>query len=112
MSSSLRFDQQLYEMIKRNLKKHRVTRLQRAGRRRAAVAFTLINASAPAQIGNIPFDSAQVDDAAYILTTRASSLSSHAGQRASCSPTHIAIEVAVVVPAIVSRGTVAAENPR
>jgi len=82
MPSSLRFDWQLYELIKRNLSKHRVTRLQRAGRRRAAVAFTLINASAPAQIGNIPFDSAQVDDAAYILTTRAANLSTHAGQRA------------------------------
>jgi 8-oxo-dGTP pyrophosphatase MutT (NUDIX family) len=82
MTSSLRFDQQLYELIKFNLGKHRVISLQREGRKRAAVAFTLINASAPARIGNIPYDSTQIDDAAYILTTRSAGLSSHAGQRA------------------------------
>jgi 8-oxo-dGTP pyrophosphatase MutT (NUDIX family) len=82
MTSSLRFDRQLYDLIKGNLRKHRVASLQREGRKRAAVAFTLINANAPSRIGNIPYDSAQNDDAAYILTTRSASLSSHAGQRA------------------------------
>ncbi|HUV20829.1 MAG TPA: CoA pyrophosphatase [Gammaproteobacteria bacterium] len=82
MTSSLRFDRQLYDLIKGNLTKHRVAGLQREGCKRAAVAFTLINANAPARIGNISYDSAQNDEAAYILTTRSASLSSHAGQRA------------------------------
>jgi 8-oxo-dGTP pyrophosphatase MutT (NUDIX family) len=82
MTSSLRFDQQLFERIKLNLRKHEVASLQSEGRKRAAVAFTLINASGPARIGNIPHDSAHSDEAAYILTTRSAGLSSHAGQRA------------------------------
>ena len=82
MTSPLRYDQSLLDRISRNLDNHRVTRLRGAGRKRAAVAFTLVNASEQANIGNLTFDEADRDEAAYILTTRASGLSSHAGQRA------------------------------
>jgi len=82
MTSPLRFDSSLRERISRNLANHRVTSLPGAGRRRAAIAFTLVNTSEPANIGNLAFDEAQRDEAGYILTTRAAGLSSHAGQRA------------------------------
>ncbi len=52
------------------------------GRRRAAVAFTLVDCSEPAGIGNLAFDPQCCAEAAYVLTTRASRLSKHAGQRA------------------------------
>jgi 8-oxo-dGTP pyrophosphatase MutT (NUDIX family) len=82
MTICVRFDQQLLELIKHNLNKHPVTNLQLEGRKSAAVAFTLVNASAPADIGNIAHDATQLENAAFILTTRAAGLSSHAGQRA------------------------------
>ncbi len=82
MAISVRFDRRLYELIKHNLNKHPVIDLQREGRMRAAVAFTLVNSSAPADIGDIPYDASQSEDAAFVLTTRGASLSSHAGQRA------------------------------
>jgi len=82
MTPQLRFDRSLREHIRRNLNRHRVQRLDGVGQRRAAIAFTLVNASEEANIGNLDFDESQRDDAAYILTTRASGLSSHAGQRA------------------------------
>jgi len=82
MTVQLSFDRSLRDRISRNLQKHRVQSLDGSGHRRAAIAFTLVNASARANIGNLQYDEAQRDEAAYILTTRASSLSSHAGQRA------------------------------
>jgi len=82
MTICVRFDRQLYDLIKNNLNKHLVATLQGEGRKSAAVAFTLVNASAPADIGNIAYQAAQLQDAAFVLTTRAASLSSHAGQRA------------------------------
>jgi 8-oxo-dGTP pyrophosphatase MutT (NUDIX family) len=82
MTPQLSFDRSLRERISRNLKNHRVKGLDGDGHRRAAIAFTLVNASEQANIGNLDYDESQRDEAAYILTTRASSLSSHAGQRA------------------------------
>lgn len=82
MQSQLRFDHGLRERVRANLQKHRVRRLQREERSRAAVAFTLVGATEPAHIGNIPHADADAGLAAFILTTRASGLSSHAGQRA------------------------------
>jgi len=82
MIPQLSFDRSLRDHISRNLKKHRVQTLDEDGQRRAAIAFTLVNASASANIGNLQFDESQRNEAAYILTTRASTLSSHAGQRA------------------------------
>ncbi len=82
MTTCIRFDRQMFELIRHNLNKHPVANLQHEGRKAAAVAFTLVNASAPADIGNIAHDSTQIENAAFILTTRAASLSTHAGQRA------------------------------
>lgn len=82
MIRTLAFDSALRERIAQNLGQHRVTSLQAEGLRPAAIAFTLINASNPADIGNIPYHDEQRGEAAFILTTRAARMSSHAGQRA------------------------------
>ena len=82
MASKYQFDQSLRELVRSNLQQHEVQSLDRYGRKHAAVAFTLVNASEPANIANIPYDAGQRGQAAYLLTTRAASLSSHAGQRA------------------------------
>ena len=82
MTIDLRFDQHLYQLIKGNLDKHNAVSLDHEGRRHAAVAFTLIAGSVAAGLGNIPHDTTHFEDAAFILTTRAATLSNHAGQRA------------------------------
>lgn len=82
MTPALAFDTALRERIAQNLDRHKVQSLQCEGRRRAAIAFTLINASAAADIGNIPHRDEHRRHAAFILTTRAARMSSHAGQRA------------------------------
>lgn len=82
MTSKYQYDQALRELVSANLRQHEVLSLDRKGRKHAAVAFTLVNASEPANIANIPYDVEQRSQAAYILTTRAASLSTHAGQRA------------------------------
>jgi 8-oxo-dGTP pyrophosphatase MutT (NUDIX family) len=82
MSMSCKFDPFLRELISSNLERHDVKELEGEGYIRAAVAFTLIECSEPANLANIPFLVGQKDQAAFILTTRAARLSSHAGQRA------------------------------
>lgn len=82
MSDSCRFDPLLRELISSNLDLHDVNELGGAGYIRAAVAFTLVECSQPANLANIPHVAGQRDQAAFILTTRAARLSSHAGQRA------------------------------
>ena len=82
MDSSYQFDQSLRELISQNLNQHAVTELDRAGLKHAAVAFTLVECSEPADMGNIPHLAEHCNRAAFVLTTRAAKLSSHAGQRA------------------------------
>jgi 8-oxo-dGTP pyrophosphatase MutT (NUDIX family) len=82
MTIDLRFDHHLYQLIEGNLRKHDAVSLDHEGHRRAAVAFTLIAGSVAPGIGNIPHDTTPLAEAAFILTTRAATLSSHAGQRA------------------------------
>jgi 8-oxo-dGTP pyrophosphatase MutT (NUDIX family) len=82
MKLTCKFDQPLIDLITRNLEQHDVAELSHRDRRHAAVAFTLVDYSQPAQLANIPFPAAARAQAAYILTTRARTLSSHAGQRA------------------------------
>lgn len=82
MQTQFRFDQELRERVRANLHRHDARRLRRQDRSRAAVAFTLVNAAEPANIGNIPHRARDARQAAFILTTRAADLSSHAGQRA------------------------------
>ncbi len=80
--SRYRFDSALRKRVERNLRSLEVRELNRADHVHAAVAFTLVDCSDAAGIGNIPHRSENRDSAAYILTTRAARLSSHAGQRA------------------------------
>ena len=51
-------------------------------KKRAAIAFVITDCAEPADIAEIPFKQNRTDQAAFILTTRAAKLNSHAGQRA------------------------------
>jgi 8-oxo-dGTP pyrophosphatase MutT (NUDIX family) len=82
MNPAFKLDQSLLERVTRNLSQHDVAELDRRGRKHAAVAFTLVECSEPANMANIPYRIEEREQAAYILTTRATRLSSHAGQRA------------------------------
>ena len=82
MGLGYKFDQSLRELISKNLNQHDVSELAHAGLKHAAVAFTLVECSEPADMGNIPHLAEHCEQAAFILTTRAATLSSHAGQRA------------------------------
>jgi 8-oxo-dGTP pyrophosphatase MutT (NUDIX family) len=82
MQITCKFDQSLLDLITRNLARHDVAELEPCERIHAAVAFTLVDCSEPANMANIPFLAEAQEEAAYILTTRAPRLSSHAGQRA------------------------------
>jgi 8-oxo-dGTP pyrophosphatase MutT (NUDIX family) len=82
MQITCKFDQSLLELITRNLGRHDVAELEPCERIHAAVAFTLVDCSEPANMANIPFLADAQEEATYILTTRAPRLSSHAGQRA------------------------------
>ena len=82
MNPALKLDQSLLERVTRNLSQHDVAELDRRGHKHAAVAFTLVECSEPANMANIPYRIEEREQAAYILTTRATRLSSHAGQRA------------------------------
>ncbi|MDH3636159.1 MAG: CoA pyrophosphatase [Gammaproteobacteria bacterium] len=82
MRSTFKFDQSLRDLISLNLSRHDVAEIDRSDRKHAAVAFTLVDCSQPANIANIPYLADQYEQAAFILTTRAAKLSSHAGQRA------------------------------
>lgn len=82
MNPACNYDKSLLDTIVRNLNRHQVLEQETGDRKRAAVAFTLVTCSEPANIANIPFSHQQRGQAAFILTTRAAKLSSHAGQRA------------------------------
>jgi 8-oxo-dGTP pyrophosphatase MutT (NUDIX family) len=82
MISELEFNAELHSLIARNLAGFEVIRQRRDGLIRAAIAFTLVECSTPADIANIPFRKGDSRQAGFILTTRTSKLSSHAGQRA------------------------------
>jgi len=82
MQSTCKFDQSLLDLIIHNLGRHNVAELEPCEHIHAAVAFTLVDCSEPANMANIPFLAEAQEEAAYILTTRAPRLSSHAGQRA------------------------------
>lgn len=82
MRVSFEFNRSLSDRIRSNLAGFEPRRLPLREHVHAAVAFTLVDCSEPADIANIPHRAEGVGQAAYILTTRASRLSSHAGQRA------------------------------
>ena len=76
------YNQSLRRAIRQNLRQFDYRELERDGSKHAAVAFTLVDCSRPADIANIRHRPQDLTQAAYILTTRAARLSSHAGQRA------------------------------
>jgi len=82
MLNSCQFNDSLALHITANLAAFEPLGQDRSDKRHAAVAFTLIRCSAPADIGNIRFSESDREQAGFILTTRAAKLSSHAGQRA------------------------------
>ncbi len=82
MSIPYQFNQALRDLIVGNLAGFEPVVQPREGRLRAAVAFTLVDCSEPANIDNIEYRASRRSEAAFILTRRASRLSSHAGQRA------------------------------
>ncbi len=82
MKRDFKLDQSLADRVTRNLAQFDAIDQALDGRTHAAVAFTLVDCSEPANIANIPHRLEACGQAAYILTTRASKLSSHAGQRA------------------------------
>ena len=67
MKLACKFDQSLVDLITRNLEQHDVAELSHRDRRHAAVAFTLVDCSEPAQLANIPFSAAAREQAAYSL---------------------------------------------
>jgi mutator protein MutT len=78
----LNLNNRLRDFIVANLQKLDVRTLDSTRHKHAAVAVTITNCHWGAYMGDIPFDEATVDNAAIILTTRASNLTHHAGQRA------------------------------
>ncbi len=82
MEPIYRFDESLRLCVQRNLERFEARELEPRGRVRAAVAFTLTDCTEPAGIANIAHSPARCGQAAFILTTRASKLKTHAGQRA------------------------------
>ena len=82
MTDGLEFNDDLRALITANLRRHPVQAQPLDDRRRAAVAFTLVNAGGVADIGNLPEQGRDQKQAAFLLTTRSAALSSHASQRA------------------------------
>ena len=81
MTIQLTVDDYLREHITENLKKLDTRSIDITNKKHAAVSITIINRQFDANIGNIPFDPSEVDQAALILTIRTSRLRDHAGQR-------------------------------
>lgn len=82
MKLQLNLNNRLRDFIVANLQKLDVRAYDSTRLKHAAVAVTITNCHWGAYMGDIPFDEATVDNAAIILTTRASNLTHHAGQRA------------------------------
>jgi len=72
----------LRNRICQNLNGFSVKPLDSQGRKRAAVAVTVVDQREGPEFGDLPFDTCDSNRAALILTIRASRLRSHAGQRA------------------------------
>lgn len=69
-------------LISERLGSFDVRSIQPSGQKRAAVAVTVISRLVDANIGDIPFQPSESNQAALILTIRATNLRAHAGQRA------------------------------
>jgi mutator protein MutT len=86
MNPDLSIEQPLRDLIHRNLQLLDVHSLAHGigstERRHAAVAVTVVDRRIDAGIGDLSFDPGVANQAALILTTRASRLKDHGGQRA------------------------------
>lgn len=82
MAFKLNINNRLRDFIASNLRKFEVRVFDATRHKHAAVAVVVTNCHWGAYLGDIPFEEATVNQAAVILTTRASNLSNHAGQRA------------------------------
>jgi 8-oxo-dGTP pyrophosphatase MutT (NUDIX family) len=78
----LTINDQLRDHVADKLKKLDVRSIDIANRKHAAVAITVVDRLSDANIGDIPFDPSDADQAAFILTIRAAGLRNHGGQRA------------------------------
>lgn len=82
MTSHLEFNDLLRSLISVQLGSFDVRSIQSSGQKRAAVAVTVVSRLVDANIGDIPFQPSESNQAALILTIRATNLRAHAGQRA------------------------------
>ncbi len=73
-------DKELFEHISNNLKSFNIQHQNGRGNTHAAVAITIVNVAQNPGIYNIPYDVTLNEQAAIILTRRASMLRNHAGQ--------------------------------
>jgi mutator protein MutT len=78
----LNINNRLRDYIASNLQKFEVRGFDATRQKHAAIAVVITNCHWGAYLGDIPFDETMVNQAAIILTTRASNLTHHAGQRA------------------------------
>jgi 8-oxo-dGTP pyrophosphatase MutT (NUDIX family) len=82
LTASLEFNDSLRSHISSQLRRFDARCIQSAGRKQAAVAVTVVSRLVDANIGDIPFAPSDSNQAALILTIRATNLRAHAGQRA------------------------------
>lgn len=78
----LTLNRRLFEQLSATLGGFDSIAQNREGSKHAAVAFTLVDCARADDFAGIEYDSSTGLQAAFILTTRAAKLSSHAGQRA------------------------------
>lgn len=78
----LNINNRLRDYMASNLKKLEVHVFDATRHKHAAIAVVVTNCHWGAYLGDIPFDETAVNQAAVILTTRASNLTHHPGQRA------------------------------
>jgi 8-oxo-dGTP pyrophosphatase MutT (NUDIX family) len=81
LTRHLTFDNQLRELICENLNRFERRSIDSSSCRHAAVAITLVERQIDANFADIPFKPSDADQAAFLLTIRASKLRDHAGQR-------------------------------
>ena len=80
MTIPLTANDQLREHIIANLARHQIQNADSANNKHAAVAVTVVNRQIDANVRGVSFTAADADQAAIILTTRASNMRNHAGQ--------------------------------
>jgi 8-oxo-dGTP pyrophosphatase MutT (NUDIX family) len=77
----VKLDYSLRKRVSTNLVNFESRQVDTGKRTHAAVAITLVDCRTSAGIGDIPFDPVNIDQAAFILTTRTAKLKHHSGQR-------------------------------